>query len=800
VFSIGTTSVSIGTYQNLANKASFVNLVPNAGGQIMVNIKNNSAYSYLNGFVLYEINNPAATALSQIYGDAEKQTEVMLTEIAKVQATNPALVSPFTMENDNLKMVPSSNWTSGFFPGMLWNLYEYTGKAVWADRARSFTSKIEKEQYDKSSHDVGFKIYNSFGPGYRLTKDPAYRDVIIQSAKSLATRFNSKVGCIRSWDWNTRVWQYPVIIDNMMNLELLFAATRLSGDSSFYKIAVSHANATLKNHYRPDYSSYHVVDYDTLTGAVRKRMTFQGYSDASAWSRGQAWGLYGFAMCYRETKNKAYLEMAEKIADYLLNHLKMPADKIPYWDFDAPGIPNEPRDASAAAVTASALYELMKFSSTQAQRYRVAADNMVKSLTEQYRSSVAENKGFILLHSTGSKPSNSDVDKPLIYADYYYLEALLRSRDTVPGGDSANGFPVANAGSDQTITLPASTVTLNGSGTDADGTITAYKWEKFSGPLQFTLANATTQALRASNLVQGTYVFRLTVTDNAGAIANDDVVVVVNPAASTTTRYINVNLFGGSNPYNHAEWNNWNVNSSLNSGTFKYANATLSGISAALTKNTLADNGSSYGGTMAPPEVLRYTSYATSERTLTFSGLLPDKTYNLELYASRAKTGNSTVFSVGTTSVTVLTDNNKTVKASFTNLKANSSGQLLVGIKNLNTYNYLNGFILTETSNTTTTTTQAKAVDVITETAPAFKVEAFPNPASQYFTLKVQSGSNTPVQVHVVDAVGRVVEVRKGLASNITFLVGARFRPGIYYVEAVQNGKKVTIKLVKSAW
>jgi uncharacterized protein YyaL (SSP411 family) len=213
----------------------------------------------------------------------------------------------------------------------------------------------------------------------------------------------------------------------MMNLELLFAATRLTGDSSFYRIAVSHANTTMKNHFRPDYSSYHVIDYDTLTGNVVKRNTHQGYSDESAWSRGQAWALYGYTMCFRETRDPRYLELAEKIAAYILTHPNLPRDLVPYWDFNAPAIPDEPRDASAAAIMASALYELSTFSSSG--DYRKTADKILQNLTKDYRSEIGANKGFILLHSTGSKPANSEVDVPLNYADYYYVEALLRSRN-----------------------------------------------------------------------------------------------------------------------------------------------------------------------------------------------------------------------------------------------------------------------------------------------------------------------------------------------------------------------------------
>ncbi len=367
----------------------------------------------------------AQVKTAAVFADAERQTEVMLTNVVEARESKPELVAPRTLENGQLKMVASKDWTSGFFAGELWMLYDFTKKPEWKTKAETYTALIEKEKFNGGTHDMGFKVYCSYGTGYNITKDAAYKEVIIQSAKTLSTRFNPKVGCIRSWDHHKEQWPYPVIIDNMMNLELLFAATRLTGDSSFYKIAVSHANTTMKNHFRPDYSSYHVVDYDTATGNVVKKNTHQGFADESAWARGQAWALYGYTMCYRETKNKAYLQQAENVAKYILHHPNLPADKIPYWDFNAPAIPNEPRDVSAGAVIASGLLELAKYSKNK-KEYLSVAKTMLQNITSKYRSPIGENKGFLLLHSTGSKPANSEVDVPLNYADYYYLEALLR--------------------------------------------------------------------------------------------------------------------------------------------------------------------------------------------------------------------------------------------------------------------------------------------------------------------------------------------------------------------------------------
>ena len=321
-------------------------------------------------------------------------------------------------------MVRSGDWTSGFFAGELWYLYEFTKDPEWLELARTYTEKIKKEQFNTGTHDLGFMMYCSFGNGYRLTGDTAYRSVIVQSAKSLSKRFNPVAGVIKSWDHNKAKWKFPVIIDNMMNLEFLFEATKLTGDSSFYKIAISHADQTLKNHFRPDYSSWHVLDYDTQTGKVNQKLTAQGYSDESAWARGQAWALYGFTMCYRETQRRAYLDQAKAIAKFILNNKSTPADGIPYWDYNDPKIPGASRDASAAAITAAALYELDGF--VPEEGYKKSADHLLYSLNRSYTSKPGGNKGFILEHSTGHRPANSEIDVPINYADYYYLESLLR--------------------------------------------------------------------------------------------------------------------------------------------------------------------------------------------------------------------------------------------------------------------------------------------------------------------------------------------------------------------------------------
>lgn len=356
------------------------------------------------------------------------QYDYAFEEIAKTKARGAKGVNPRSTKGDTLAMVASKDWTSGFFPGNLWYMYELTQDKKWLEKAKEFTAPIEQEKLNGTSHDMGFKIYCSFGNGYRLTKDPKYRDIMIQSARTLITRFNPKVGSIRSWDHHAEVWDFPVIIDNMMNLELLFWAFKETKDSTFYKVAINHANTTMKNHFRPDYSSYHVIGYDPKTGAVTKKNTHQGYSDESSWARGQAWALYSFIMCYRETGDKKYLNQAENIGNYILKNTSTPKDLIPYWDYNAPKIPNEPKDVSAATITASAMYELSTMVPEKSVFYKEIADKIMKSINKNHKAEALTNKGFLLIHSTGNLPAKLEMNVPIVYADYYYLEALLRKR------------------------------------------------------------------------------------------------------------------------------------------------------------------------------------------------------------------------------------------------------------------------------------------------------------------------------------------------------------------------------------
>lgn len=357
---------------------------------------------------------------------AAEQQKMQLCEIKKTGK----ILYPRTIKNGSIHYTPLRDWCVGFFPANLWLTYKLTGDDKWKAQAENFTESLDTLQYLTTTHDLGFMIGCPYLAGIRFADKDDYKSVIVQAAKSLSTRYRPEAGVIQSWDtdrgWQRkRGWKCPVIIDNMMNLELLFEASLISGDSVYYDIAVKHADMTLKNHFRKDYSSYHVVDYDPETGQVRSKQTAQGYADESAWSRGQAWGLYGYTVCYRYTKDRKYIDQAVKIADFIFNNKNLPKDMVPYWDYNAPDIPDAPRDASAAAITASALYELSGY--IDVNDYIEKADLILQSLSSSnYCAKLGENGNFILMHSVGSLPHGNEIDVPLNYADYYYLEALLR--------------------------------------------------------------------------------------------------------------------------------------------------------------------------------------------------------------------------------------------------------------------------------------------------------------------------------------------------------------------------------------
>ncbi len=364
----------------------------------------------------------------------EENMQLAASQYKLLAKNTPSDRMPQYYEASKDKMVTSSTtwWCSGFFPGSLWYIYEYTKDADIRQEAEKRLAILEKEKHFKGNHDLGFMMYCSFGNAYRITGNKSYKTTIDTSAMSLATRYRPAIQSIQSWD-SGKVFKCPVIIDNMMNLELLCWVSAQGGDKTFRDIAVTHANSTIERQYRTDNSCWHVLDYDLSTGKIAGRRTWQGFSDESAWSRGQAWGLYGFATMYRFTQDKRYLQQAHKIANFMLNHKNMPKDLIPYWDFDSPDIPNTLRDASAAAILASALLELSQYSEKKERKtYVAASEKIIRALSsEAYRAEPGKNGGFLLMHSVGAYPLKSEVDVPLTYADYYFLEALHRYRNWV---------------------------------------------------------------------------------------------------------------------------------------------------------------------------------------------------------------------------------------------------------------------------------------------------------------------------------------------------------------------------------
>ena len=361
--------------------------------------------------------------------DADKALDYCVVQVEKAI---PQLTEDNRIPNNILKDAQSKNWNctpindwkSGFWPGILWYTYEYNNDEGIKKQAERFSKALYPiATREARNHDIGFQIYCSLGNGYRLTQNPEYKEMMLRAAEKLATLYNPVVGTICSWPY-MKQWPHNTIIDNMMNLELLFWASKNGGRKELYDIAYRHAEVTMQNHFREDFSTYHVLVYDTVSGQKIQGATHQGYADETMWARGQAWGIYGFTMTYRETGNKDFLETAVKATDIFLKNL--PEDYVPYWDFNAPNIPNEPRDASASAIVASALLELQKYvDPAKAASYKDAAVKILTSLSSENYQSGETNNAF-LLHSTGHKPGGSEIDASIIYADYYYIEALMR--------------------------------------------------------------------------------------------------------------------------------------------------------------------------------------------------------------------------------------------------------------------------------------------------------------------------------------------------------------------------------------
>lgn len=369
------------------------------------------------------------TIVNESFDYANKQYKYMMTQLPK----GYEMPQRFNFKTNKIESGAQGVtwWCTGFYPGALAYIYEQTKDTVIAAELMRSLKYIESNQYYTGNHDLGFMMYNSYGNAYRILQLVEFKPIIFQSAASLAKRYISNANVIQSWgDYNKRK-DAPVIIDNMLNLELLLWVAENGGDQYYREIAINHADKTLQNHFRKDNSSYHVVTYNKTDGSVLKKGTHQGYSDSSAWARGQGWGLYGYTMMYRFTKDPKYLEKAQDIANFILKHPNLPKDKIPYWDFDAPDIPNTVKDASAGALIASALLELGQYVNKKERKYYVSnAAKMIQSLSNSdYRPEIGSTGGFLLLHSTGALPLKSEIDVPLIYADYYYLEALKRYKE-----------------------------------------------------------------------------------------------------------------------------------------------------------------------------------------------------------------------------------------------------------------------------------------------------------------------------------------------------------------------------------
>ena len=389
----------------------------------MAKAKRTVIYLILTSFVISLISCHTKPLNKKDNLSVEKARQYALAKLRK--SLNEIPLGQFPIRTEGLgrwELTSPRSWTSGFYPGCLWLAYQLSNDRFWIDYAKKYTEALEDQQYNTGSHDIGFMMLNSYGNGYKATNNPQYKSVILQSAQSLATRYNPKVGCIQSWNG-----EYQIIIDNMMNLEILFWAAKQGGDPALYNIAVNHAHKTIENHIREDGSSFHVVVYDTATGKVKEKRTHQGYAAGSTWARGQAWGIYGFTMCYRETRDTTYLNTAIKMADYFISHL--PPDYIPFWDFNLPeDHPRQYRDASAAAIALSGLLELRTYVKDRT-RYDAVINDIFNELTSHYLSTGTASSGIILHGAYNVNKENPyDWNASTIWGDYYFLEALKRYR------------------------------------------------------------------------------------------------------------------------------------------------------------------------------------------------------------------------------------------------------------------------------------------------------------------------------------------------------------------------------------
>ncbi len=355
-------------------------------------------------------------AFPQVLGHAQTKLAETLEELNYNASLHPGHTDRNTGLWDT-RFLKRSEWTSGFFAGTLWYMYQLTGETQWKDYAKEWTEDLESTANLNIDHDTGFRISSSFGNAYQLIQGQYYQRIMLRAANTLAQRYDPKIGAIKSWDW---IGNFPVIIDNLMNLELLFWNAENSGNSEWYNIALSHAETSLKHHMRPDGTSYHIVDFDD-SGNVNWKGTRQGYGHNSVWARGQAWAIYGFTMIYRYTGKEKFLDAAIRAADYFIDNL--PDDFVPIYDFLEPVTTVQSKDASASAIAASALFEIYEF--TNNARYFNSAVNILNSLSSEQFMSVNSDISSILKQSTLHR-GHGNVGTS--YADYYFLEAIIRYR------------------------------------------------------------------------------------------------------------------------------------------------------------------------------------------------------------------------------------------------------------------------------------------------------------------------------------------------------------------------------------
>ena len=525
---------------------------------------------------------------------AESQLANTLSYVASHSTSqNPLFPSSTSPSNgNNWNLAGPSAWTSGFFPGQLWFMYEKTLSGSWLTQAQAETAYMQGQDVNASDHDIGFKILGSYGNAYRITRDPAAMSVIQTAAKAMATNlwrpFPDGTGVIESWpNFDIKGDYYTVIIDNMMNLELLLFAAENGGDPAWRKMAIFHAEKTMQNHVRAqDGSTFHVVGYDETTGAVVAQYTWQGFSDSSTWSRGQAWGLYGFTMVYRYTQDSRFLTTAENLADYFISHL--PSDNVPYWDFHFTQGSTAPRDSSAAAIAAAGLLELSTYVAptdpVRAAGYHTAALNILSSLSSSaYLGNSTTGQG-ILLHGTAAFPQKSGIDVSLIYGDYYFLQGCYRARSAPPAPLNLTATPTSS-----------SQVNLS--------------WTAQSGPIRYSVKRSTTSG--------GPYT------------------VIAPPPILTANTYTDTNAASGTNYYVVSA-----INASGESPDSAQASATVASASTT-TSLVSSANPSVYGKSVTFTATVHPSTSGTPTGTITFKD-------GAATLATVALAGNAASFSTST--------------------------------------------------------------------------------------------------------------------------------------------------------